>query len=56
MARGRRDAMLLGAIAGALLVLKVSIAAALALAAAIVLAVAIAAHLLSRAPAPWAKP
>ncbi len=57
---GRRSvaaaAMLLGAVAGALLVLKVSIAAALALAAAIVLAVALAAHSLSHATAPWTKP
>lgn len=49
-------AMLLGAIAGAALVLKVSIAAPLALAAAIVLAVGIAAHVLSRTPAPWLEP
>jgi uncharacterized membrane protein YoaK (UPF0700 family) len=57
---GRRllavSAMLLGAIAGAALVLKVSIAAPLALAAAIVLAVGIAAHLVSRTPAPWLDP
>ena len=57
---GRRaiavTAMLLGAVAGALLVLKVSIAAALAVAAAIVLAVALVAHALSRTDAPWAKP
>jgi uncharacterized membrane protein YoaK (UPF0700 family) len=54
---GRRSvavaAMLLGALTGALLVLHVAIAAALAVAGAIVLAVAIAAHLLSRAQAPW---
>jgi uncharacterized membrane protein YoaK (UPF0700 family) len=49
-------AMLLGAVAGALLVLKVSIAAALAVAAAIVLAVALVAHALSSTDAPWAKP
>jgi uncharacterized membrane protein YoaK (UPF0700 family) len=50
-------AMLIGALAGALLVLKVSIAAALAVAAAIVLCVAAAAHLLSsRAQAPWINP
>ncbi len=49
-------AMLIGAVAGALLVLKVSIAAALAVAAAIVLAVALAAHAVSHTQAPWAKP
>jgi len=50
-------AMLIGALAGALLVLKVSIAAALAVAAAIVLCVAVAAHVLSsRAQAPWIDP
>lgn len=52
-------AMLIGALAGALLVLKVSIAAALAVAGAIVLCVAAAAHLLSsrsRAQAPWINP
>ena len=50
-------AMLIGASVGALLVLKVSIAAALAVAAAIVLCVAAAAHLLSsRARAPWMNP
>jgi uncharacterized membrane protein YoaK (UPF0700 family) len=48
--------MLLGAVAGALLVLKVSIAAALAVAAAIVLAVALAAHALSRTEAAWTTP
>jgi uncharacterized membrane protein YoaK (UPF0700 family) len=57
---GRRllavGAMLLGALAGAALVLKVSIAAPLALAAAIVLAVAIAAHVVSRTPAAWLEP
>jgi uncharacterized membrane protein YoaK (UPF0700 family) len=57
---GRRglavSAMLLGAIAGAALVLKVSIAAPLALAGAIVLAVGIAAHVVSRTPAPWLDP
>jgi len=46
-------AMLLGALAGALLVLHVAIAAALALAGAIVLAVGLAAHLLSRSQEPW---
>jgi uncharacterized membrane protein YoaK (UPF0700 family) len=49
-------AMLLGAVAGALLVLKVSIAAALAVAAAIAFAVALVAHALSHTSAPWAKP
>ncbi|MCW3019864.1 MAG: hypothetical protein JWN10_2172 [Solirubrobacterales bacterium] len=50
-------AMLLGAVVGALLVLKVSIAVALAVAAAIVLCVAVAAHMLSsRAQAPWINP
>jgi uncharacterized membrane protein YoaK (UPF0700 family) len=57
---GRRGlavgAMLLGAIAGAALVLKVSIAAPLGLAAAIVFAVGIAAHVVSRTPAPWLEP
>ncbi len=57
---GRRglavSAMLLGAIAGAALVLKVSIVAPLALAAVIVLAVGIAAHVVSRRPAPWLDP
>jgi uncharacterized membrane protein YoaK (UPF0700 family) len=57
---GRRGlavgAMLLGAIAGAALVLKVSIAAPLGLAATIVLAVGIAAHVVSRTPAPWLEP
>jgi uncharacterized membrane protein YoaK (UPF0700 family) len=46
-------AMLLGALAGGLLVLHVSVAAALVLAVVLVLAVALPAHLLSRAPAPW---
>jgi uncharacterized membrane protein YoaK (UPF0700 family) len=48
-------AMLLGALAGALLVLHVTIAAALALASALVLTVAIAVHLLSGVDAPWIK-
>jgi uncharacterized membrane protein YoaK (UPF0700 family) len=48
-------AMLLGALVGALLVLHVSIAAAIGLASAIVLAVGVAVHLLSRADAPWIK-
>ncbi len=48
-------AMLLGALAGALLVLHVSIAASLVAASAIVLAVGVAVHLLSRADAPWIK-
>jgi uncharacterized membrane protein YoaK (UPF0700 family) len=43
-------AMLLGALAGGLLVLHVSVAAAL------VLAVSLTAHLLSRSPAPWDAP
>jgi len=46
-------AMLAGAVAGGLLVLHVSIAAALALAGAVVLAVGLAVHLLSRSSAPW---
>jgi uncharacterized membrane protein YoaK (UPF0700 family) len=54
---GRRalavTAMLLGALAGGLLVLHVAIAAALALAAATVLAVGLAVHVLSRSDAPW---
>ncbi len=49
-------AMLLGAVVGGLLVLKVSIAAALVLAAAIVLAVGLAADALSRTPGPWLSP
>lgn len=48
-------AMLLGALSGALLVLDVSIAAALLPACAVVLAVALAVHLLSRADAAWAR-
>jgi uncharacterized membrane protein YoaK (UPF0700 family) len=48
-------AMLLGAVAGALLVLHVTIAAALALAGAIALAVTIVVHLLSRSEAPWIR-
>ena len=48
-------AMLLGALTGALLVLHVTIAAALALASALVLAVGIAVHLLSGVDAPWIK-
>jgi uncharacterized membrane protein YoaK (UPF0700 family) len=48
-------AMLLGALVGGLLVLHVTVAAALALAAAIVLAVGVFVHFLSRADAPWVK-
>ncbi len=48
-------AMLLGALAGGLLALDVSVAAALALASAIVLAVALAAHVLSRSAALWTR-
>jgi uncharacterized membrane protein YoaK (UPF0700 family) len=48
-------AMLLGALTGALLVLHVTIAAALALAGAIVLAVGLAVHMLSGVDAPWIK-
>ncbi len=55
---GRRalavTAMLLGAVIGGLLVLNVSIAAALAVAGAIVLAVGLIVHRLSRADAVWA--
>jgi uncharacterized membrane protein YoaK (UPF0700 family) len=54
---GRRTiavaAMLLGALAGGLLVLHVAVAAALALAGAIVLAVGVAVHVLSRPNAAW---
>jgi uncharacterized membrane protein YoaK (UPF0700 family) len=46
-------AMLLGALTGGLLVLHVSIAAAIAVAVTLVLLVALAVHLLSRADAPW---
>jgi len=46
-------AMLLGALAGGLLVLHVAVAAALALAGAIVLVVGIAVHVLSRPNAAW---
>jgi uncharacterized membrane protein YoaK (UPF0700 family) len=49
-------AMLLGALAGGLLVLHVSVAAALVLATVLVLAVSLTAHLLSRSPAPWDAP
>ncbi len=49
-------AMLLGALAGGLLVLHVSVASALALAAGLVLTISLAVHLLSRAPAPWDAP
>lgn len=48
-------AMLLGALSGGLLVLHVTVAAALAVAAAIVLAVGVAVHFLSRADAPWIR-
>ncbi len=47
-------AMLLGALAGGLLALDVSVAAGLAVAACVVLAVALAVHLASRADAAWA--
>ena len=46
--------MLLGAVIGGLLVLNVSIAAALVVAGAIVLAVGLIVHRLSRADAVWA--
>jgi uncharacterized membrane protein YoaK (UPF0700 family) len=46
-------AMLLGALAGGLLALHVSVAAALVLAVVLVLAVGFAARVLSRKPAPW---
>jgi uncharacterized membrane protein YoaK (UPF0700 family) len=49
-------AMLLGALVGGLLVLHVSIPAALALAAVLVLAVGLAAHLLSSSAGPWTAP
>ncbi len=56
---GRRGlavaAMLLGALSGGLLVLHVSIAAALAVAGAIVLAVALCVHALSRARPAWTR-
>jgi uncharacterized membrane protein YoaK (UPF0700 family) len=56
---GRRSisiaSMLLGAIAGALLVLKVSIAAALGVAGAIVLAVGLAVQIASRTPGAWTR-
>jgi uncharacterized membrane protein YoaK (UPF0700 family) len=48
-------AMLIGALAGGLLVLHVSIVSALALAGAIVLAMAFAIHVLSRTDAPWTQ-
>jgi uncharacterized membrane protein YoaK (UPF0700 family) len=48
-------AMLLGAVTGGLLVLHVSVAAALALAGAIVLAVGLAIHLLSRSGGVWVR-
>ena len=48
-------AMLLGALAGGLLALEVSVAAGLAVAAAVVLAVALSAHVASRSPAVWAQ-
>ncbi len=49
-------AMLLGALTGGLLVLHVSVAAALAVACAIVLTVALAVHVLSSQTAAWIKP
>jgi uncharacterized membrane protein YoaK (UPF0700 family) len=57
---GRRSiavaAMLLGALAGGLLVVHVSIAAALSVSSAIVLAAGVAIHLASRTAAPWIRP
>jgi uncharacterized membrane protein YoaK (UPF0700 family) len=57
---GRRvvsvGAMLLGALAGGLLVLHVAVAAALALACVLVLAVALVAHRLSSSQEPWSRP
>ena len=47
-------AMLLGALAGGVLALEVSVAAGLAAAAAIVIAVAISVHIASRSDAVWA--
>jgi uncharacterized membrane protein YoaK (UPF0700 family) len=49
-------AMLLGALTGGLLVLHVTVVAALALAGTIVLIVGLAAHFLSRADAAWVEP
>ena len=49
-------AMLLGALAGGLLALEVSVASDLAVAAAIVLSVAIAVHVASRSEASWTRP
>jgi len=48
-------AMLLGALTGGLLVLHVTVAAALAVATAIVLTVGVAVHFLSRSDAPWIR-
>jgi hypothetical protein len=48
--------MLLGALAGALLALEVSVAAALGLALALCFATALAAHTLSRDTPVWASP
>jgi uncharacterized membrane protein YoaK (UPF0700 family) len=48
-------AMLLGALAGGVLALEVSVAAGLATAAAVVLAVALSVHLASRTDAAWAR-
>ena len=48
-------AMLLGALVGGLLVLHVSVAAALALAATLALAVALVVHVLARVDAPWIR-
>ena len=47
--------MLLGALTGGLLVLDVSVAAALAVAGAIVLAVSLAVHVLSDSDAAWIR-
>ena len=48
-------AMLLGAVAGGLLALEVSVAAALGVACAIVIAVTLAVHLLSSGEAAWTR-
>jgi uncharacterized membrane protein YoaK (UPF0700 family) len=53
---GAVAAMLLGALAGALLALEVSVAAGLGLAGAIAIGVAVAAHLVSRGRPAWARP
>jgi uncharacterized membrane protein YoaK (UPF0700 family) len=53
---GAVAAMLLGALAGALLALEVSVAAGLGLAGATAIGVAVAAHLVSRGQPEWARP